>query len=125
MNPKPTTRREFLRAAALGALGAALLAKSSPAQAAGARPNIIFCMSDDQGWGDVAYNGHPILQTPALDAMARNGLRFDRFIVATHDLVPLDETLVLSSEPVAFALEVPAGTLAGLGVGPGDAILIP
>ncbi len=43
------------------------------------RPNMIFIMSDDQGWGDVAYNGHPILKTPHLDSMAESGLRFDRF----------------------------------------------
>ena len=43
------------------------------------RPNMIFVMSDDQGWGDVAYNGHPILKTPHLDSMAESGLRFDRF----------------------------------------------
>jgi arylsulfatase A-like enzyme len=43
------------------------------------RPNMIFVMSDDQGWGDVAYNGHPILKTPHLDSMANSGLRFDRF----------------------------------------------
>jgi len=52
-------------------------------------------------------------------------VRFDRSIAATHDLVPLDETLVPSSEPVAFALEVPAGTFAGLGVDAGDAVSIP
>ena len=43
------------------------------------RPNMIFVMSDDQGWGDVAYNGHPFLKTPHLDSMAESGLRFDRF----------------------------------------------
>ncbi len=52
-------------------------------------------------------------------------IRFDRFIVAIHDLAPLDETMVLSTEPVAFALEVPAGTLSELGVDVGDAVLIP
>ena len=46
------------------------------------RPNIILCMADDQGWGDVAYNGHPKLRTPHLDAMAAAGLRFDRFYAA-------------------------------------------
>ncbi|MFN4258153.1 MAG: sulfatase-like hydrolase/transferase [Gemmataceae bacterium] len=47
------------------------------------RPNIILCMSDDQGWGDVGYNGHPILKTPHLDAMSKSGWRFDRFYAPT------------------------------------------
>lgn len=45
----------------------------------GARPNIILVMTDDQGWGETSYNNHPLLKTPNLDAMAANGLRFDRF----------------------------------------------
>jgi arylsulfatase A-like enzyme len=44
-----------------------------------ARPNIILCMTDDQGWGDVSYNGLKKIQTPNLDAMAAAGLRFNRF----------------------------------------------
>ena len=31
------------------------------------RPNIILAMADDQGWGDMAYNGHPLLKTPNFD----------------------------------------------------------
>lgn len=47
-----------------------------------ARPNIVLVMADDQGWGQTGYNNHPILKTPNLDAMAANGLRFDRFYAA-------------------------------------------
>jgi arylsulfatase A-like enzyme len=47
------------------------------------RPNVILCMADDMGWGDVAYNGHPAIKTPNLDAMARSCLRFDRFYAPT------------------------------------------
>ncbi|MBT7742408.1 MAG: sulfatase-like hydrolase/transferase, partial [Opitutae bacterium] len=36
-------------------------------------------MADDQGWGQTGYYNHPVLKTPNLDAMAANGLRFDRF----------------------------------------------
>ena len=45
-------------------------------------PNIILIMTDDQGWGQTSYYDHPILKTPNLDAMAKNGLRFDRFYAA-------------------------------------------
>ena len=38
-------------------------------------PHIILVMADDQGWGDTAYNGHPFVQTPALDAMAKRWVR--------------------------------------------------
>ena len=44
-----------------------------------ARPNIILCMTDDQGWGDVSYNGLKKIRTPVLDSMAAAGLRFNRF----------------------------------------------
>jgi arylsulfatase A-like enzyme len=36
-------------------------------------------MADDMGWGQTGYRGHPVLKTPNLDAMAANGLRFERF----------------------------------------------
>lgn len=42
-------------------------------------PNVILVMADDQGWGETSYNGHPILKTPHLDAMAESGIRFNRF----------------------------------------------
>jgi hypothetical protein len=42
------------------------------------RPNIILCMTDDQGWGDVSYNGLKQIQTPNLDSMAAAGMRFTR-----------------------------------------------
>ncbi len=43
------------------------------------KPNIILLMSDDQGYGEVGYYGHPVLKTPHLDELSRSGLRLDRF----------------------------------------------
>ena len=41
------------------------------------RPNIILCMTDDQGWGDVSYNGLAEAKTPNLDGRlaSTNGFR--------------------------------------------------
>ena len=43
------------------------------------QPNVILVMSDDQGWTQTGYYGHPLLKTPNLDDMAKEGLRMDRF----------------------------------------------
>jgi arylsulfatase A-like enzyme len=48
-------------------------------------PNIVLVMADDQGWGDMAYNGHPDLKTPHFDAMAKEAIRFDQF----HSAAPV------------------------------------
>jgi arylsulfatase A-like enzyme len=52
------------------------------------RPNIILIMTDDQGWGQMGYYNHPVLKTPNLDAMAANGLRFDRFYAGAPNCSP-------------------------------------
>jgi len=54
----------------------------SAAAAEDARPNVVLVMADDMGWGQTGYYNHPVLKTPNLDAMARCGLRFDRFYAA-------------------------------------------
>jgi arylsulfatase A-like enzyme len=46
------------------------------------RPNFIFIMTDDQGYGDVGYMGNQDIITPNLDEMSRAGLRLDRFYTA-------------------------------------------
>lgn len=45
------------------------------------RPNIVIFLADDQGWGDVSHNGNTNLQTPNIDSLVREGVRFNRFYV--------------------------------------------
>ena len=40
------------------------------------RPNILFCISDDQSYAHTGANGDPLVKTPAFDRIAREGLRF-------------------------------------------------
>ena len=58
------------------------------------RPNIIFIMADDMGWGQTSYRNHPLLKTPNLDAMAANGLRFDRFYAGNPVCAPTRATVL-------------------------------
>ena len=45
------------------------------------RPNVIFILADDQGWGDTGYNRHPYLKTPHLDRLAAEGMVVSNFYV--------------------------------------------
>lgn len=68
------------------------------------RPNIILCMSDDQGWGDTGYNGHPVLQTPHLDQMASEGLRFERFYAAAPVCSPTRGSCLTGRHPSRYGI---------------------
>ena len=68
----------------VAAIGGTMLANAFASQ----RPNIVLMMSDDQGWGETSYNGHPYLKTPVLDEMAATGLRLDRFYAASPVCTP-------------------------------------
>ena len=59
-----------------------------------ARPHIVLVMADDQGWGQTGYANHPHLKTPHLDAMAANGLQFDRFYAGASNCSPTRATVL-------------------------------
>ena len=46
------------------------------------KPNVVLIMTDDQGWGDVRSHGNEKIDTPAMDQIAEEGARFDRFFVS-------------------------------------------
>jgi len=48
-----------------------------------ARPNILFIFTDDFGWGDLGSYGGRFVPTPNLDRMAKEGIRFTQFYVAS------------------------------------------
>ena len=95
-------RRNIAREVMRGAIGMALGALLSGHAIAADRPNIVLVMADDQGWGDTAYNGHPVLKTPHLDAMATAGLRFDRFYAAAPVCSPTRGSVMTGRHPNRF-----------------------
>lgn len=48
----------------------------------GRRPNIVFIVTDDQGYGDLSCHGNPVLKTPNLDRLHDEGRRFTDFHVS-------------------------------------------
>jgi arylsulfatase A-like enzyme len=58
------------------------IALAIPAQAAPAKPNILFIITDDQGYGDWSVNGHPLLKTPHVDQLAAESVRLENFYVS-------------------------------------------
>jgi arylsulfatase len=46
------------------------------------RPNIIFILTDDQGYGDLGAHGNPVLKTPNLDKLRSESVRFTDFQVS-------------------------------------------
>src|SRR3954453_4880161 len=76
---------------------------AAPATSPGAPPNIVLVMADDQGWGDMAYNGHPHLKTPNFDALAPQGMRFDRFYAHAPVCSPARGSVMTGRHPNRFA----------------------
>ena len=48
----------------------------------GRRPNIIFVMTDDQGYGDIAAHGNPVIKTPNLDRLREQSVRLTEYHVS-------------------------------------------
>ena len=63
----------------LSVLPAAAAEKSAPVS----RPNFVFVFADDWGWGDLGCYGHPVVRTPNLDRLAKQGTLFTQFYVAS------------------------------------------
>ena len=75
-----------------------------PAAFSGEKPNVILCMTDDQGWGDTGYNGHPFLKTPHLDQMAAEGIRFERWYAGDSVCSPTRGSCLTGRHPYRYGI---------------------
>ena len=90
-SPRPNMHRSILVIV--------LLAIFSCNLSAAERPHIVLVMADDQGWGDMAYNGHPVVKTPNFDEAAAAGLRFDKFYAAAPVCSPTRASVMTGRHP--------------------------
>ena len=63
------------------------------------RPSYILFITDQQRYDHLGCNGHPVLQTPNIDAMAAQGVNYDRFYVASPVCMPNRASLMTCRMP--------------------------
>jgi arylsulfatase A-like enzyme len=68
------------------------------------RPNIVFILSDDQGFADIGYRGSEI-QTPALDRLAASGVKLEQFYVQPV-CTPTRAALMTGLYPMRLGLQL-------------------
>ena len=76
-------------AATLGATG-----QSAPTRTATTRPNIVFVLADDLGYGELGSYGQRRIRTPRLDRMASEGMRFTQFYAGSTVCAPSRATFL-------------------------------
>ncbi len=78
----------MLRRLLLGLLFAGIALMTTAAAAQARKPNIIFILADDLGYGDLGCYGQKQIQTPNLDRMAKEGRRFTQFYAGSTVCAP-------------------------------------
>ncbi len=99
-------RNEFLKTITLGAACFSLSKDDLAAADNGARPNIIFILTDDLGRTDLGCYGSPNIKTPHLDRMAREGMRFTDYYCPAGVCTPTRAALMTGCYPKRVSLHV-------------------
>jgi arylsulfatase A-like enzyme len=73
---------------------------SLPAVSADSKPNILFILADDLGWSDLGCYGSPFQETPHLDQLAREGMRFTQAYSAGAVCSPTRGSIMTGKYPV-------------------------
>lgn len=71
----------------------------TPRPGAPLRPNILFILADDLGYGDLGCFGHPEVQTPNLDRLAAEGARLTSFYVTWPACTPSRGSILTGRHP--------------------------
>lgn len=118
MSTRNYNRRDFLKAVGLGA---AALTMTGCMEAVRKRnenpaPNFVIIFTDDQGYADVGCFGAERLETPNLDRMAAEGVRFTDFYVAAASCTPSRAALMTGCYPQRVGLPHVLGPNAKIGI---------
>ncbi len=88
-----------LRLSIFATLLLASLGSLHAAEAPKQKPNIVVFLADDLGYGDLGCYGHPIIQTPNLDAFAGQSTRFTQFYSSSAVCSPSRSAILTGRTP--------------------------
>ena len=90
------SRRDFIRTATAGGIAAAVsgCASGSRRTRGRSRPNIVYIIADDLGYGDLGCYGQKDIRTPNLDRMAREGMLFTQHYSGSTVCAPSRSSLM-------------------------------
>jgi len=77
-----------------------------------AKPNIVILFIDDMGYGDIGPFGNQVNQTPHLDRMAEEGIKFTQFYVANTACTPSRSALLTGTYAHRIGMDGGNGNLA-------------
>ena len=63
------------------------------------RPNVVLIIADDMAWDDCGAYGNPMVRTPHIDRLAREGMRFDRAFVTASSCSPSRSSILTGRYP--------------------------
>ncbi|HKP47604.1 MAG TPA: sulfatase-like hydrolase/transferase [Pyrinomonadaceae bacterium] len=120
---RKVTRREFVRSAVTGAVvarssrGSGQFINRGRGRKPQPQPNLVFILSDDLGYGDVSCYGRPDYQTPNIDRLAAQGMRFVNAYSASPVCTPTRCALITGRYPARthIGLEEPLNERTALG----------
>ncbi|MEQ9443170.1 MAG: sulfatase-like hydrolase/transferase [Cyclobacteriaceae bacterium] len=72
------------------------------AKTTSAPPNVIILLADDLGYGDLSCYGSPAIETPHIDSLAAQGMRFSRFYAGSAVCTPSRACLLTGKFPLRF-----------------------
>jgi arylsulfatase A-like enzyme len=105
-------RRDFMgmlagTAAGIALPGCAVQTARSRSASSHRLPNLIIIFTDDQGYNDLGCFGSPLIKTPNIDQMAREGMNFTDFYVAAPVCTPSRAALMTGCYPQRVGLASP------------------
>ena len=94
VDPMNMSRRNFMQQTGLGLAAVLLSGFSRGEDVVSRRPNILYIMADDHAAHAISAYGSRINQTPNIDRLAREGVRFDRCFAVNSICTPSRATII-------------------------------